>query len=109
VYDARWVEDDADVQIDHIVALAEAWRSGASTWTTAQRQQFANDRTIAQLIAVSGSSNQSKSDKDPAEWKPPNTAVHCIYAREWIWVKYTYKLSLQAAEKTALQQLLGTC
>ena len=109
VYDATYVEDDSAIDIDHIVPLAEAWKSGANGWTTARRQQFANDRSIAQLIAVSASSNRSKGDRDPSEWKPTNTSVHCIYAREWIWVKYTYKLSLQSAEKTALTQMLGTC
>jgi hypothetical protein len=109
VYDAVWVTDSSSVDIDHIVPLAEAWKSGANAWTTARRQQFANDLTIAQLIAVSASSNRSKGDSDPSEWKPTNTSVHCIYAREWIWVKYTYGLSLQSAEKTALQQMLGTC
>jgi Protein of unknown function (DUF1524) len=109
VYDATWVESSSSVDIDHIVPLAEAWKSGANAWTTARRQQFANDLSIAQLIAVSASSNRSKGDSDPASWKPTNTSVHCIYAREWIWVKYTYGLSLQSAEKTALQQMLGTC
>ncbi|TWD84156.1 uncharacterized protein DUF1524 [Kribbella amoyensis] len=109
VYDATYVDDDSSIDIDHIVPLAEAWKSGANSWSTAKRQQFANDLSIAQLIAVSASSNRSKSDKDPASWKPTNTSVHCIYAREWIWVKHTYGLSLQSAEKTALQQMLGTC
>lgn len=109
VYDSTWVEDDSSIDIDHIVPLAEAWKSGANTWSTSRRQQFANDLTVSQLIAVTASSNRSKSDKDPSAWKPPNTSVHCIYAREWIWVKHTYSLSLQSAEKTALQQMLGTC
>jgi Protein of unknown function (DUF1524) len=109
VYDAVWVEDDSSIDIDHIVPLAEAWKSGANAWSTSRRQQFANDLSISQLIAVTASSNRSKSDKDPSAWKPPNTSVHCIYAREWIWVKHTYGLSLQSAEKTALQQMLGTC
>ncbi len=109
VYDATWVGSSSSIDIDHIVPLAEAWKSGANAWTTARRQQFANDLSIAQLIAVSASSNRSKGDSDPASWKPTNTSVHCIYAREWIWVKYTYGLSLQSAEKTALQQMLGTC
>ncbi|MET9273323.1 HNH endonuclease family protein [Kribbella sp. NPDC003557] len=109
VYDSTWVNDSSDVDIDHIVPLSEAWKSGASTWTTAKRQEFANNLTISQLIAVTASSNRSKGDKDPSEWKPTNTSVHCIYAREWIWVKYTYKLSLQSAEKTALTQMLATC
>ncbi|TDD22800.1 HNH endonuclease [Kribbella turkmenica] len=109
VYDAIWVEDDSSVDIDHIVPLAEAWKSGANAWSTSRRQQFANDLTVSQLIAVSASSNRSKGDRDPSEWKPTNSSVHCIYAREWIWVKHTYGLSLQSAEKTALQQMLGTC
>jgi hypothetical protein len=109
VYDATYVETSSGVDIDHIVPLAEAWKSGANTWTTARRQEFANNLTIAQLIAVSASSNRSKGDQDPSEWRPPNASVHCIYAREWIWVKYTYGLSLQSAEKTALQQMLATC
>jgi hypothetical protein len=109
VYDATWVTSSSSIDIDHIVPLAEAWKSGANAWTTARRQQFANDLSIAQLIAVSASSNRSKGDSDPASWKPTNTSAHCIYAREWIWVKYTYGLSLQSAEKTALQQMLGTC
>ncbi len=109
VYDATYVETSSGVDIDHIVPLAEAWKSGANAWTTARRQQFANDLSIAQLIAVSASSNRSKGDQDPSEWQPTNSSVHCIYAREWIWVKYTYSLSLQSAEKTALQQMLSAC
>jgi 5-methylcytosine-specific restriction endonuclease McrA len=109
VYDKTTFTDSSDVDIDHIVPLAEAWKSGASGWTQAKRQEFANNLTISQLIAVSASSNRSKGDRDPSEWQPTNTAVHCIYARYWIWVKYTYKLSLQSAEKTALQQMLATC
>jgi hypothetical protein len=109
VYDATYVNDSSGVDIDHIVPLAEAWKSGANGWTTARRQQFANDLSIAQLIAVSASSNRSKGDKDPSEWQPTNASVRCIYAREWIWVKYTYGLSLQSAEKTALQQMLAAC
>jgi hypothetical protein len=109
VYDSVWVTDDSSVDIDHIVPLAEAWRSGANSWTTSRRQQFANDLQRAQLIAVTASSNRSKGDKDPSLWKPPNTSVHCIYAREWIWVKYYYGLSLQSAEKSALQSMLNAC
>ncbi|MFB6723024.1 HNH endonuclease family protein [Kribbella sp. NPDC056345] len=109
VYDAVWVTDDSTIDIDHIVPLSEAWKSGASGWTTAKREQFANDLSIAQLIAVTASSNRSKGDKDPSAWKPTNASVHCVYAREWIWVKHTYGLSLQSAEKTALQGMLATC
>lgn len=108
-YDAVWVEEPSDVDIDHIVPLAEAWYSGADTWTAGDREALANDLTIAQLIAVSASNNRSKSDRDPAEWIPTNASAHCIYAREWIWVKSTYNLSVDAAEKSALEGLLDTC
>lgn len=109
IYDSTWVDASSSVDIDHMVPLAEAWKSGASGWTQARRQQYANDLTVSQLIAVTASSNRSKGDRDPSAWQPPTSSVHCIYARYWIWVKYTYGLSLQSAEKTALTQMLATC
>ncbi len=90
--------------------LAEAWTSGASSWTTAQRQTFANDLTHPQLIAVTDNVNQSKGDQDPAEWLPPRAAYHCLYARMWIHIKHLYSLSIDSAEKTALTNILnGEC
>jgi hypothetical protein len=109
VYDAVWVSNSSEIDIDHIVALAEAWRSGASSWTISRRQQLANDLEIAQLIAVSQSSNASKGDSDPSEWKPPNTNTWCVYAREWIWVKDSYGLTVDSPEKTALGSMLDGC
>ncbi|WP_329018134.1 HNH endonuclease family protein [Streptomyces sp. NBC_00690] len=99
----------SDVDIDHIVPLAEAWRSGASSWTTARRQSFANDLTGPQLIAVTDNVNQAKGDKDPAEWLPPRTAYRCVYVRMWVQVKHTYGMSVDTAEKSALQSVLGGC
>lgn len=109
VYDAVWVADSSDSQIDHIVALSEAWVSGASSWSTSMREEFANDLTHAELIAVSGSSNQAKSNLDPAEWMPDNESVHCIYVQEWIWVKSVYDLSIDEAERAALESTLSGC
>jgi hypothetical protein len=97
------------VDIDHVVPLAEAWRSGASAWTTARRQTFANDLTHPQLIAVTDNVNQSKGDQDPSTWQPSLTSYRCTYARMWIRVKYTYSLKLQSAEKNALQTMLNAC
>ncbi|WP_432278394.1 HNH endonuclease family protein [Nocardia carnea] len=71
----------------HVVALAEAWRSGASEWSAERREEFANDLTNPQLIAVTASSNRSKGDQDPADWMPPNPAAHCTYAQIWVGVK----------------------
>ncbi|GAA3058417.1 HNH endonuclease family protein [Streptomyces roseofulvus] len=108
-YDGATWTVASDLDIDHVVALAEAWRSGANSWTTSQRQAFANDLTRPQLIAVTDNVNQAKSDLDPAEWLPPRTAYHCTYARAWVHTKYHYNLSVDAAEKSALQSVLNGC
>ncbi|MEE1808064.1 GmrSD restriction endonuclease domain-containing protein [Streptomyces sp. BE133] len=63
--------------IDHIIPLKEAWRSGASSWTTPQRQTLANDLTDSQFIAVSAGSNHSMGDKDPGNWRPPLASRWC--------------------------------
>lgn len=109
VYDQTTTTDPAKVQIDHIVPLGNAWASGASKWTTAKRQNFANDLTDSQLIAVSASSNESKGDRDPSQWKPPSQSEWCFYARDWIQVKTTWSLSITSAEKSALSSMLDTC
>lgn len=92
-----------------MVALAEAWRSGASSWTTSRRQAFANDLGSSQLWAVTDNVNQSKGDQDPAEWTPPRAAFHCMYARSWIDVKWRYGLTVDSAERNALAALLDKC
>ncbi|MGW0823523.1 HNH endonuclease family protein [Streptomyces sp. NPDC002845] len=99
----------SDVDIDHLVPLAEAWDSGASGWTTSRRQSFANDLTRPQLLAVTDNVNQSKGDKDPAEWMPSRTAYRCTYVRAWVHVKYYYDLSVDSAEKSALTSYLNNC
>lgn len=108
-YDGATWTASSDVDIDHMVPLAEAWRSGASSWTTAQRQAYANDLTRPQLIAVTDNVNQSKGDKDPAKWLPPRAAYKCTYVRAWVEVKHYYKLTVDSAEKTALQGVLNSC
>ncbi|RDG38935.1 HNH endonuclease family protein [Streptomyces corynorhini] len=108
-YDGATTTSSSSFDIDHMVPLAEAWRSGASSWTTAQRQAFANDLTRPQLIAVSASSNRSKGDSDPAKWLPSRTAYQCTYVRAWVQVKYYYKLTVDSAEKTALTNALSGC
>ena len=99
----------SDLDIDHLVPLAEAWDSGADGWTSTQRQNFANDLTRPQLIAVTDNVNQSKSDQDPAEWMPSRTAYRCTYVRAWVQVKYYYDLSVDSAEKSALTSSLASC
>ncbi|GLZ02164.1 HNH endonuclease family protein [Actinoplanes sp. NBRC 103695] len=107
-YDGATWTAASDVDIDHVVPLAEAWRSGASSWTDARRQSFANDLSRPQLIAVTDNVNSSKGDQDPSTWQPSRTAYRCTYAKIWIAVKNYYSLTLQSAEKTALQTALTT-
>ena len=109
VYDGATWSAAADVDIDHLVPLAEAWDSGASGWTTSRRQSFANDLTRPQLLAVTDNVNQSKGDKDPAEWMPSRTAYRCTYVRAWVQVKYYYDLSVDSAEKSKLTSVLNGC
>ncbi|MEU4806770.1 HNH endonuclease family protein [Actinosynnema sp. NPDC023587] len=108
-YDGATWSAASDVDIDHVVPLAEAWRSGASSWTTAKREQFANDLAGPQLIAVTDNVNQAKGDQDPAAWKPPSTSYWCTYAKMWVRTKYRWGLKLNSTEKTALQSMLGRC
>ncbi len=108
-YDGATWTAASDLDIDHLVPLAEAWDSGASQWTTAQRQAFANDLTRPQLIAVTDNVNQAKGDQDPATWMPSRTAYRCTYVRAWVQVKYYYDLSVDSAEKTALTNYLASC
>jgi hypothetical protein len=108
-YDGATWTAASDVDIDHVVPLAEAWRSGASSWTTSKRQSFANDLTRPQLIAVTDNVNQAKGDQDPSTWQPSLTSFRCTYAKMWIAVKHYWALTLQSSEKTALQTMLNTC
>jgi hypothetical protein len=108
-YDGATWTAASDVDIDHMVPLAEAWRSGAWAWTTSKRQSFANDLTDAQLWAVTDNVNQSKGDQDPSTWKPSVTSFWCTYAKAWIDVKYEWALTLNSTEKSALTTMLGRC
>jgi hypothetical protein len=90
-------------------AHANFTQSGASEWTTAEREAFANDIDGPQLWAVTDEVNQSKSDQSPDEWKPPLSSFYCTYACAWIQVKSTYSLSISSAEQAALEDMLGSC
>jgi Protein of unknown function (DUF1524) len=108
-YDGVTETAASEIDIDHVVPLAEAWRSGANGWSTARRQDFANSLGTPQLLAVTDNSNQAKGDRDPASWRPSRTSFHCTYARMWIGTKYSWGLSLQSSERSALQSMLNTC
>jgi hypothetical protein len=109
VYDGKTLTSPTQVDIDHVVPLANAWRSGASSWTTKQREDFANDLDDPQLVAVSASSNRSKGDQDPSTWKPSDSSSWCGYAQDWIAVKTHWKLTVTTAEKSALADMLRKC
>ncbi|WP_231391896.1 HNH endonuclease family protein [Arthrobacter sp. 35W] len=95
------------VQIDHVVALSDAWQKGAQQLSVEQRTALANDP--ANLLAVDGPTNSSKSDGDAATWLPPNKAYRCQYVSRQITVKSTYGLWVTQAEHDAMDTVLATC
>lgn len=97
------------IDIDHLVPLANAGRSGASTWTEGRRNAFANDLDGLQLLAVKDTVNSAKGDQSPDQWKPPLASFHCTYAKSWIDVKSYWGLSLTSTEKSALGGMINTC
>lgn len=106
-FTAQTFTDPSDIDIDHVVPLANAWRSGADSWDEPERESYANDPEV--LLSVEDNANQSKGDKGPEAWKPPNEAGWCDYAEQWIGVKAKYDLSVNEQEKQALVQMLNTC
>ena len=106
----RW-SNPSDIDIDHVVALKEAWDSGAWAWSAAQRKAFANDTSDSRtLLAVTDSVNQSKSDKDPSNWLPPLQSYTCTYLGNWIAVKVRWSLSMDSSEYGRIKNLLqSTC
>ncbi|GHJ08459.1 hypothetical protein TPA0907_28260 [Micromonospora humidisoli] len=109
-YDNAYWTATGDLDIDHMVPLAEAWDSGARTWTTSRRQAYANDLGDSRpLAAVTDNVNQAKSDQDPATWLPPYAAARCRYVNEWVATKTRWRLTVDSAEKSALTSLAGGC
>ncbi|MEU6937040.1 HNH endonuclease family protein [Streptomyces rubiginosohelvolus] len=103
-YDGHEVTDPGALDIDHMVPLAEAWDSGASTWTAARREAYANDQgSTVSLVAVTARSNRQKSDQDPAQWLPPAPEAQCRYVGEWVSTKLRWQLAVDAAELEALK------
>jgi hypothetical protein len=107
-YDRRTWTQASDVDIDHLVPLAEAWGSGAKAWTAGTRQRFANDLADRRaLVAVTDNVNQAKGAQDPSEWLPRFNK--CRYVREWVAIKLRWKLKVNDAEKRKLVNLAGNC
>lgn len=95
------------VQIDHVVALSDAWQKGAQNLSKEERYSLATDPL--NLLAVDASTNQGKSDGDAATWLPPNKKFRCQYVARQISVKYKYHLWVSEAEKEAMRKVLETC
>jgi hypothetical protein len=96
-----------EVQIDHVVALGNAWQTGAQRWSETKRQDFANDPL--NLLAVDGPTNESKGDGDTATWLPPNHGFRCRYVARQVAVKAKYGLWMTAAEWGAARRVLSAC
>lgn len=107
IHFVRGVKTSAAVQIDHVVPLGDAWRTGAQGWSQAKRIALANDPI--NLFAVDGPSNEQKSDSDAASWLPRNKAFRCTYIAHQVGVKKAYGLWVTSAEKAAMQRILTTC
>lgn len=104
---SRGAETSDDVQIDHVVALSDAWQKGAQQLSYEQRVRLANDPL--ELLAVDGSLNQAKADGDAATWLPPNKAYRCQYVARQIAVKKKYSLWVTRSEYDAMAGILASC
>lgn len=103
----RGVKTSSAVQIDHVVALENAWQSGARDWNNAQRYRFGND--MDNLLAVDGPANQDKGSASAAYWLPTNSAYRCAYVARQIGIKTKYALTVTSREKQAMQAVLASC
>ncbi|WP_432573143.1 GmrSD restriction endonuclease domain-containing protein [Kineococcus sp. SYSU DK005] len=103
----RGEDTSSAVQIDHVVALSDAWQKGAQQWEVAKRVAFANDGL--ELLAVDGPLNGQKGDGDAATWLPPNRAYRCTYVARQVAVKATWGLWVTAAERDAIAGVLNSC
>jgi hypothetical protein len=103
----NFTKGSSAVQIDHVVALSNAWQTGAQYFTRAFRIQLANDPM--ELLAVQGDANQQKSDGDAATWLPSNKSFRCQYVARQVAVKQKYGMWVTDAEKQAIQNVLQTC
>jgi hypothetical protein len=110
VYDQVTTTDPSDFDVDHFIPLKEAWDSGAYAWSSDKRKEFANDLGFGgSLIAVTASSNRSKSDRDPTDWLPVNIGYHCSYVTTWVKVKIRWGLTVDSAELATIKEFGFSC
>lgn len=103
----RGPQTSAAVQIDHVVALENAWQSGAKSWSKAQRYRFGND--MDNLLAVDGKANQEKGSASAAYWLPTNGAYQCSYVARQVGIKTAYGLTVTTQERRAMKAVLRSC
>jgi hypothetical protein len=109
-YDGATTTDPTRFGIDHVVALGEAWQSGAWQWSTATRNAYLNDLGYApSLVAVSMHSLRDKGDGSPMTWLPSNKHYRCTYLASWVAVKWRWQLAVNGAERAFLERKLATC
>ncbi len=109
VYDDVWVTEPSRLDIDRVVALKEAWDSGAREWDAATREAFVNDVDDSRsLIAVTAESNRSKGEADPSNWLPPNRDDHLRYIAVWVVVKARWELSMDQSEYGRIRLLMAS-
>ncbi|MBB4265471.1 HNH endonuclease family protein [Roseospira visakhapatnamensis] len=109
-YSGRTLTDPRDVDIDHLVPLAEAHRSGADGWSTERRRAFANDLSSPlTLVAVSARSNRAKADGDPLSWLPGDPRRWCAYTGAWLSVKARWTLDQDMPERLWTDAVVWTC
>lgn len=109
-YDGATLTTPGGLDIDHMVPLAEAWDSGASTWTPERREAYANDLGADRsLVAVTARSNRSKADQDPADWMPPLLDARCTYTADWVATKLRWQLAVDDRERAALSEIAAGC
>ncbi|MER5752228.1 HNH endonuclease family protein [Streptomyces sp. NPDC002088] len=105
--DVTYRRGRSQVDIDHVVALSDAWQKGAKYWDPSKRIALANDPL--NLLAVDASTNRGKGDGDTATWLPPNKGYRCAYVAAQVAVKKKYELWVTAAEKAAMEKVLSGC
>jgi hypothetical protein len=103
----HYVRGHSDVDIDHVVALGDAWQMGAAQWTAARREALANDPL--NLLAVDDVANRQKGDADAASWLPPRKAFRCAYVARQVAVKLKYGLAATSSERSAMHRVLDAC
>ncbi|WP_338704082.1 HNH endonuclease family protein (plasmid) [Streptomyces sp. Q6] len=109
-YDNTYVGDAHQLDVDHMVPLAEAWDSGAATWSANQREAYANDLGDERsLRVVSAKTNRAKGDQDVAQWLPPFAGARCAYVADWVATKMRWQLAVDTAEKRAITKELASC